>query len=100
VILMLSQENSEKKIAESKSLARDSDYWLSISHPIDEDNKEIKIIHMDREIKIKVDSSLFKVKIKASRHSESAKTFCCYLQPNGEFVEMDLEHLEQYQGQK
>lgn len=100
VILMLSQENSEKKIAESKSLARDSDYWLSISHPIDEDNKEIKIIHMDREIKIKVDSSLFKVKIKASRHSESAKTFCCYLQANGEFVEMDLEHLEQYQGQK
>jgi len=100
VILMLSQENSEKKIAESKSLARDSDYWLSISHPIDEDNKEIKIMHMDREIKIKVDSSLFKVKIKASRHSESAKTFCCYLQTNGEFVEMDLEHLEQYQGQR
>ncbi len=103
IMIILSQENTEKKIAESKALARDSDFWISISRPIDESNKEYEkfINRHGVEQEVKIDNSLFKVLIRASRHSAAGGKFYTYLMPYGEMVELDTEHqLELQEPQK
>lgn len=95
IIIVLSQENNDKKIAESKGLARDADFWLRISMPINETTalKE-KIVIDGIEYNIEIDNSLFKIKLAASRHSISGWKFYAYFMRNGMFAELDVVHSE------
>lgn len=97
IIIAISQENNESQTADSKGLARDSDYWFSVSKPINEKEKSIKVIKNGIEYSITVDNSLFKIILKEARHVESGWQFLCTLQRNGRFVELDVEHQEMYQ---
>jgi replicative DNA helicase len=87
-MLVLSQENDDGKVAESKGLARDADFWFSISHPVDEGEKQVKIA----EKYFPIDQSHFLITFKASRHSQHGGTFLCQFREDGTFVEIDVEH--------
>jgi len=94
--IILSQENAEGKVAESKALSRDADFWFSITHPIDDVKKNKldltqKLIMNGKEVTIKLDESLFLVELKASRHGVNGTRMLCQFHRNGMFNEIDPE---------
>lgn len=86
-IFILVQENESGEAAESKGPLRDSDFWFSISHPVDEKKESIKVNGVD----VPVDQSTFWVKLKASRHTKNGGSFVCKFFDNGEFKEQSLD---------
>lgn len=85
IIIAIVQENEKGESAESKGPLRDSDFWFSVTHPIDEGKQTIKIA--DEEIK--VDQSIFKILFKASRHSPNGGVFLTKFFESGEYKEYD-----------
>lgn len=115
-IIVLVQENEAGQSADSKGPLRDSDFWFSITHPVDDQAYYIDDFSQGKksnEVKkkcvvrvkdingndkmIPADQSIFHVKFKASRHSANGKSFLCKFFENGEFKELaiDTEHLEE-----
>ena len=97
IIFPISQENDEGKTAESKGLARDADFWFSVSKPSRKNRKNIKVKKNGVEYSVEVDDSLFLITLKEARHVASGWSFIGYLRRNGEFVEYDVEHSEMFQ---
>jgi len=102
VIIILSQENNEGKIAESKALSRDADFWFSITHPYDDVKKNKlelyqKIIYNGQELNLKLDESLYLVELKASRHTANGTRILCQYHRNGTFNEIDPNRMKSEQ---
>lgn len=108
-IIVLVQENEAGQSADSKGPLRDSDFWFSITHPVDDpayyiddlsngkgqSKKKCVIRVKDRngkEIMMDADQSIFHVKFKASRHSANGKSFICKFFENGEFKELFIDN--------
>jgi len=85
-ILVLSQQNRNGEIAESKGLDRDCDFAFSIKKPIEEGISELKT--KTRNIKLEEDH--FLVTLERSRHSAQGKQFVVTYFENT-FRELDLE---------
>ena len=83
IIFIIVQENERGESADSKAPLRDSDFWFSVTHPIDEGKNTVKI---DSE-NIPVDQSHFQIRFKASRHSPNGGSFLAKFYENGEFKE-------------
>ena len=103
--IILSQENSDGKVAESKALSRDADFWFSITHPIDDVKKNKldltqKLIMNGKEVVLKINESLFMVELKASRHGMNGTRMLCQFHRNGMFNEIDPEHMHNGQEYK
>lgn len=103
--IILSQENAEGKVAESKALSRDADFWFSITHPIDDVKKNKldltqKLIMNGKEVTLKLDESLFLVELKASRHGMNGTRMLCQFHRNGMFNEIDPERMHSDQEYK
>ena len=109
-IIVLVQENEAGQSADSKGPLRDSDFWFSITHPVDDSayyiddlsngknagqsKKKCVVRIKDRngsDKMIEADQSIFHVKFKASRHSANGKSFLCKFFEDGKFIELSLD---------
>lgn len=107
-IFILVQENESGQSADSKGPLRDSDFWFSIVHPIDEpayyksdltgkksygdNNCVVTVIDSTgNKINIDADETIFHIKFKASRHSANGKSFLCKFFSDGKFTELNVD---------
>lgn len=88
-LIVLSQENEAGDVAESKALSRDSDFWFSITHPIDDTRSESPTFKINGET-IRLNQGHFVVTAKASRHSQNGLRFMLYFFEDGTFRELDV----------
>jgi len=85
ILFIIVQENEKGESADSKAPLRDSDFWFSVTHPIDEGKQTVRIDGDE----ISVDQSHFLIKFKASRHSPNGGIFLTKFYENGEYKEFD-----------
>lgn len=86
-IIMLSQSNNEGRTAESKGLARDSDFVIYVRKPKEAGVENIKI--NDREFYFFTEDD-FLIQLKHSRHGLNGYFFVCRFVEN-RFVEMEIK---------
>jgi replicative DNA helicase len=84
-IIMLSQSNNEGKVADSKGLARDADFVVYVSKPIE---KRISDIKGENEGPINFQEEDFLIQLTHSRHGLNGFVFVCQFKDN-KFVEVD-----------
>lgn len=89
-ILVLSQQNRQGEIAESKGLDRDSDFAFSIKKPLEEGINSIKVKKGGIERSFDMEENYFLVTLERSRHSAQGKQFIVSYFENT-FRELDLE---------
>ncbi|MHA2123125.1 MAG: DnaB-like helicase C-terminal domain-containing protein [Promethearchaeota archaeon] len=87
-ILMLSQANNDGKTAESKGLARDADFIISVKKPVECGIKEIKL---NGNKSIKTNENHFTVTLDYSRYGRNKISFICAFVKNS-FIELDAKN--------
>lgn len=97
VIISLAQLNRQglkspsiENVAESISIARDSDFVFIISNPASASNEKSIVIDGN---KYDISNNTYVVKLDASRHSPAGKKFILELTPSGEFKEKEYDEI-------
>ena len=86
-VLMLSQANNDGKTAESKALARDADFVISVKKPVECGIKEIRVNGTSFVPK----DEHFVITLDYSRHGRNKLSFICAFVEN-KFVEIDVRN--------
>lgn len=91
IIVVLSQQNREGDIAESKALERDADFAFTIYKPFDDGIESIKMNFGDRRENIPLTDNDYIITLKRSRHGKQGKQFLAgYPEDSNIFVEKDI----------